>query len=218
MPLLKCPVCGGEVSDAAAACPHCGHPRSAQAPGTMQGPPAPSRSGTPGAFFVMLIGTVLVMVSLAAAVGWYAYHRFQQAVHRNAGPELVDYQDTVAPDTLRGNVPLPEALPADSAYELSMVEDQPRLANIAEVQAALAHNYPPLLRDAGVTGTVTLRMRVDADGNVDPRSVTVEQTTHDAFADAATRVAETMRFIPAKIHQEPVPVWITIPITFQLAS
>ena len=219
MPLQKCPVCGGDVSDSASACPHCGHPLVGRAAPPQSPPPGPPpRSGTPAAFFIMLIGTVLVMVSLVGAAGWYMYHRFQTAVHRDTGPELVDYQDTVATDSLRNNVLTPEVLPADSAYELSMVEEQPELANISEVQRALARNYPPLLRDAGVTGTVTLRMRVDASGAVDPRSITVEQSTHDAFSTAATRVAETLRFRPAKIHQKPVPVWITLPITFQLAS
>jgi TonB family protein len=232
------------VSDSAPACPHCGHPRFSQPQAPQSPPPGPPpQPGTPAAFFIMLIGTVLVMVALAGTVGWYVYHRFQAAVHHDAGPELVDYQDTVSTDTastavhvpelvdydtvathtvsndtLGTEVQIPQVLPPDSTYELSMVEEMPKLANSAEVQAALARNYPPLLRDAGVIGTVTLRMRVDASGSVDRQSITVEQSTHDAFTGAATRVAETMRFIPAKIHQKPVPVWVTLPITFQLAG
>src|SRR4051794_19535884 len=89
MPLLKCPVCGADVSDSAPACPNCGHPRSA-APAPPPGPAAPPpQSGTPAAFFIMLVGTVLVMLALVGAAGWFMYHRFQAAVHRNAGPELV---------------------------------------------------------------------------------------------------------------------------------
>ncbi|MBV9109881.1 MAG: TonB family protein [Gemmatimonadetes bacterium] len=217
MPLVKCPACGGDVSDSASACPNCGHPRFA-APMPPQPPAPPPQSGTPAAFFIILIGTVLAMVSLVGAAGWFMYHRFQAAVHHDAGPELVDYQDTVSADTVRNTVPVPEVLPPDSAYQLATVEELPKLANNAEVQAALVRNYPPLLRDAGVTGQVTLRMRVDASGSVDPQSITVEQSTHDAFSTAATRVAETMRFIPAKMHDKSVPVWITVPITFQLAS
>ena len=33
MPVINCPECGGKVSKAAAACPHCGHP---------MGPPPPT--------------------------------------------------------------------------------------------------------------------------------------------------------------------------------
>jgi protein TonB len=109
--------------------------------------------------------------------------------------------------------------PADEGtYELSAVEEQPSLSNGSEVQRQLARQYPPLLRDAGVVGTVTLRMRVLEDGHVDPESISVENTTHDAFADAAKRVVEKMRFRPAKVGGHPVKVWVTLPVTFQLQT
>jgi protein TonB len=110
------------------------------------------------------------------------------------------------------------APPDEGTYELSAVEEQPSLSNSSEVQRQLARNYPPLLRDAGVIGTVTLRMRVLEDGHVDPESISVENTTHDAFADAAKRVVEKMRFRPAKVGGHPVKVWVTLPVTFQLQT
>ncbi|HSU16901.1 TonB family protein [Longimicrobium sp.] len=110
------------------------------------------------------------------------------------------------------------AAPDEGTYELSAVEEQPSLSNSSEVQRQLARNYPPLLRDAGVIGTVTLRMRVLEDGHVDPESISVENTTHDAFADAAKRVVEKMRFRPAKVGGHPVKVWVTLPVTFQLQT
>jgi protein TonB len=158
------------------------------------------------------------MVSLAGAAGWFVYHRFQQAVHRTTAPELVDYIDSISADTIRSDVSPREVLPPDSTYELSSVEEQPSLANSQQVQAALARNYPPLLRDAGVSGQVVVRMRVQPDGTVDPQSITVEQSTHDAFSTAAVRVAEIMRFRPAKVQAKPVPVWVTLPIIFQIAT
>jgi len=106
----------------------------------------------------------------------------------------------------------------EGTYELSAVEEQPSLSNSSEVQRQLARQYPPLLRDAGVVGTVTLRMRVLEDGHVDPESISVENTTHDAFADAAKRVVEKMRFRPAKVGGHPVKVWVTLPVTFQLQT
>jgi protein TonB len=110
------------------------------------------------------------------------------------------------------------APPDEGTYELSAVEEQPALSNSSEVQRQLARNYPPLLRDAGVVGTVTLRMRVLEDGHVDPESISVESSTHDAFADAAKRVVEKMRFRPAKVGGHPVKVWVTLPVTFQLQT
>lgn len=43
MPLVNCPECGREISDAASACPHCGYPLSAPSPSD----PRPARRSTP---------------------------------------------------------------------------------------------------------------------------------------------------------------------------
>jgi TonB family protein len=106
------------------------------------------------------------------------------------------------------------SLPLD--YDLSQVETQPSLANAADVQHSIVREYPRLLRDAGVSGTATLRMRVLPDGRVDRGSVRVENTTHDAFSRAAVAVAAMMRFTPARLNGEPVPVWVTLPVTFEV--
>jgi periplasmic protein TonB len=111
-----------------------------------------------------------------------------------------------------------QAPPDEGTYELSAVEEQPELSNRSEVARQLSRNYPPLLRDAGVVGTVTIRMRVLENGQVDPASIAVENATHDAFADAARRVVERMRFRPAKVGGRAVKVWVTLPVTFQLST
>ena len=111
-----------------------------------------------------------------------------------------------------------QAPPDEGTYELSAVEEQPELSNRSEVARQLSRNYPPLLRDAGVVGTVTIRMRVLENGTVDPASIAVENSTHDAFADAARRVVERMRFRPAKVGGKAVKVWVTLPVTFQLST
>lgn len=111
-----------------------------------------------------------------------------------------------------------EAPPDEGTYEISAVEERPDLTNRSDVARSLSRNYPPLLKDAGVTGTVTIRMRIMEDGRVDPSSISVENSTHDAFADAAKKVVERMRFRPAKVGGRPVKVWITLPVTFQLES
>lgn len=108
--------------------------------------------------------------------------------------------------------------PDEGTYELSAVEEQPELTNRGEVARQMSRNYPPLLRDAGVTGTVTIRMRVNEDGRVDAESISVENSTHEAFGDAAKRVVERMRFRPAKVGGRAVKVWVTLPVTFQLES
>ncbi len=109
--------------------------------------------------------------------------------------------------------------PADEGtYEMSAVEELPELSNRNDVARQISRNYPPLLRDAGVTGTVQLRFRVNQDGRVDAESIQVENASHEAFGDAAKKVVERMRFRPAKVGGKSVNVWVTLPIQFQLQS
>jgi TonB family protein len=222
MSLVNCPECGGSVSSAAPACPHCGYPRA--------GAPVPPSGGWPGAATPsrgvsagwLIFGIVAVGALMLGLVGLRVY-RLIHPPDRHL-EELVDYVETDSAGTAttppdpapRADEPMPP--PDDGTYELSAVEVQPVLVNNADVRAALSHNYPPLLRDAGVTGSVTLRMRVRSDGSVDAGSITVEESSHDAFSQAAAHVAERMRFRPARIGGKPVPVWVTLPVIFQLAS
>jgi TonB family protein len=105
---------------------------------------------------------------------------------------------------------------SDGTWELSEVDEQPALSNRSEVARLMQRNYPPLLRDAGVAGSVTLRMRVRADGRVDPESISVETSTHDAFSDASRPIAQRMRFRPAMRGGSAVASWVGLPITFEL--
>ena len=104
------------------------------------------------------------------------------------------------------------------SYDLSHVEEQPELINRSTVSSALSREYPRMMRATGQTGTVTLRFRVMEDGRVDRSSVSVMALTHPDFAEAAVRVVYVMRFRPARYHRLPVPVWVTLPVTFRLAT
>jgi len=103
------------------------------------------------------------------------------------------------------------------SYDLTDVEEQPELVNREAVAAAVGREYPRILRAAGQTGTVTLRFRIMEDGRADRGSVSIEQTTHPDFGDAAARVVYAMRFRPARVNHHPVSVWVTLPVTFRLA-
>jgi protein TonB len=107
--------------------------------------------------------------------------------------------------------------PDEGTYELSAVEEQPRVTNGAELQRLLERNYPPLLREAGVTGTVTVKMRVEEDGTVDANSISIEDASNDQFADATKRSVARLRFRPAKVGGRPVKVWVILPVTWQVS-
>lgn len=107
------------------------------------------------------------------------------------------------------------APPDVGTYELSAVEEQPAPTNIAELRRQLERNYPPLLRDAGVVGTVQVRFRVLENGTVDVPSISVTSSTHEGFNDASIRSVQRLRFRPAKVNNRPVKVWVELPIQWQ---
>ena len=108
--------------------------------------------------------------------------------------------------------------PADEGtFELSAVEELPRPSNASDFQRQLARNYPPLLRDAGVTGTVQVRFRVMEDGRVDAESIQVTNSTHEQFNDPTIRAVRSLRFRPAKVNGRPVKVWVEQPIQWTVS-
>jgi periplasmic protein TonB len=113
-----------------------------------------------------------------------------------------------------GTGPLPDF--RDSIFEPEEVEQLPQLLNPREAQRLLERVYPGRLRDAGVTGHTTVLLVIDRNGSVQPGSVTVQETTDDAFREAAVRAAERFRFRPATVRGQPVPVWISLPIEWTI--
>jgi periplasmic protein TonB len=106
-------------------------------------------------------------------------------------------------------------LPPDpDQYELSAVDVMPQPVNTGLLTRVMALVYPPALRDAGVSGTVTLRFLVLRSGAVDPESVVVVDATHPGFADGAAIAVRILQFRPAEVDGKPVRVWVELPVTF----
>jgi TonB family protein len=91
----------------------------------------------------------------------------------------------------------------------------PSITNRDDIVAEMERQYPPLLRDAGVGGTVRIMMFVDAEGVLTDLRIH-ESSGHQALDDGAMRVARTFRFNPALDGDTPVATWIQFPITFQV--
>jgi protein TonB len=84
-----------------------------------------------------------------------------------------------------------------------------------EVVRAMVREYPAVLRDAGIGGTVTVFFFVDENGLVRDRRI--DQSSGIPGLDAAAlEVAETFRFSPALNRDHKVPVWVSLPIRFQV--
>lgn len=74
--------------------------------------------------------------------------------------------------------------------------------------------YPPAARNAGIGGTVVLRGIVRRDGSIDTVEVIREPGGH--LGEAARRAVRQWRFRPATFHGEPIDVYYTVTVNFNL--
>ena len=133
----------------------------------------------------------------------------------------LDEDLTISKTTFEDNPPEHLPPPPDSTVQSRISETptftpftvRPSMKNVSEVQAALVREYPPLLRDAGIGGTVEVWFQIDEEGMVRQTLVKVS-SGHAALDQAALKVADVAEFTPALNRDKKVPVWISLPITF----
>lgn len=102
-----------------------------------------------------------------------------------------------------------EAAPVFTPYTVA-----PALKNRGAVASALENDYPPLLRDAGIGGTVLVWFLIDEQGNV--IKAQLKQTSgHSSLDQAALMIAKIMKFSPALNRDRKVKVWVALPIVFR---
>lgn len=105
----------------------------------------------------------------------------------------------------------------DAAPRFTPYTVAPQIRNRADVERAMQRFYPPLLRDAGIGGTVLVWILIDEQGNV-VRTQVQRSSGHDGLDDAAMRVGEVMEFTPAMNRDRRVRVWVALPIEFRPSS
>ena len=149
-----------------------------------------------------------------------------EAIQRPATPVIaeatIEEDITIAPTTFEENpienLPPP---PGDDAGDLSAAPTftpmtvRPSLRNNREVSQALMKFYPPLLRDAGVGGTVNVWFFIDENGRVQ-KTLINNSSGYDAFDEAALKVSQLMEFTPAYNRDKKVPVWVALDVTFEV--
>jgi serine/threonine-protein kinase len=122
-------------------------------------------------------------------------------------PEPVDSTPIAAPE------PIPS--PGERVYDVGSVDEPPELRNRRDVIRILERNYPPVLRDARVSGDVILSFIVDRDGRVEPGTIQAVNSADPQFVEAARRVAERMRFRPGRVRDEAVRTSVQVPVSFR---
>jgi TonB family protein len=101
--------------------------------------------------------------------------------------------------------------------EFTPMTVRPTLTNADEVSRALMRTYPALLRDAGIGGAPVMWIHIDETGVVDATRV-YESSGYAALDEAASDVAEAMRFTPARNGDSVTATWVQIPIRFQVVN
>lgn len=101
-----------------------------------------------------------------------------------------------------------DASPVSTPYDVP-----PSVRNPAFLLQAMERRYPPVLRDNGVGGTVQVKLHICDRGTV-LAAVLEESSGYELLDNAALKVANAIRFTPARYEGSPVDVWVTLPITF----
>jgi TonB family protein len=90
-------------------------------------------------------------------------------------------------------------------------DEMPALLN-----AELPFRYPAALYARKVQGNVTLKLFIDRDGRVVPDSTRLDEPSgFPALDTAAIKGSQELRFVPAKLRGEPLPVSILFPVYFR---
>lgn len=91
---------------------------------------------------------------------------------------------------------------------------RPVLLNSEEVDETLKREYPSLLKDAGIGGTVIVHLFINEEG-IAKNSLVKDGSGHKGLDDAALKIALVARFSPAMNRDKKVALWVEMPITFK---
>ena len=148
-----------------------------------------------------------------------------EAIARPATPIITDTpieEDITIPDVTFDANPVENLPPPPDEVETDIsaapmwttVDIYPTLRNREEMGRLLEREYPPLLRDAGIGGSTKVWFFIDATGKIVKTQINVS-SGHQALDEVAIKVADRYVFSPAMNRDKPVPVWISLDITFK---
>jgi protein TonB len=98
-----------------------------------------------------------------------------------------------------------------TVYQSFEVEKAPECVNLQQVRSSMV--YPPMAIEAQIEGKVTVKVLVDADGNVMKIG---SVNGPDIFRDEVSSKSMQLQFTPGLQNGRPVKVWVTVPFVFKL--
>lgn len=147
-------------------------------------------------------------------------------IARPAAPVItsaaIDEDITIAPTTFDeyavSDLPPPPSPAADEdlgAPTFTPFTVPPRILNADLIEELMATAYPPLLREAGIGGTVVVWAYIDRNGLVEEARV-AQSSGYPAMDEAALGVAQRIRASPAMNRDVTIAVWVQLPLEFEL--
>jgi TonB family protein len=90
-------------------------------------------------------------------------------------------------------------------------DEEPKVLN-----TELPFRYPAALYARRIQGNVTLRLLIDTTGQVNADSTRIEESSGYASLDsAAVKGSLDLRFVPAKLHGDPIATTVLFPVYFR---
>ena len=124
-------------------------------------------------------------------------------------------QKTEKLEKSRSNSPQPPpSSPDDTVYSFVPYDSPPvPEGGFSALQKHVV--YPELAVKAGIQGRVTVNAQIDGDGSV-LQTIVSESIGFDACDQAAVEAVKAVKWQPAMNRDQPVKVWISVPIDFKL--
>lgn len=130
-----------------------------------------------------------------------------------AADDDADTEEDIAPTTFDSFEDMPPPPPPSSGGgDVFLAFDEP-----PSLTYYVAPKYPPLAREAGIEGTVAIKVLVNEEGKV-LDAVVLSSDVTPAMEKAALAAALQCKFRPAKQRTIPVKAHVMIPFQFQLTN
>jgi TonB family protein len=121
-----------------------------------------------------------------------------------------DYDVTDLPPPPQQTVSDDRRVPAFTPFTVA-----PRILNTDLIEELMATEYPPLLRDVGIGGTVVVWAYITREGLVEEVQL-AQSSGYEPLDEAGLRVATRIRLSPALNRDVTVPVWVQLPLEFEV--
>jgi protein TonB len=113
-----------------------------------------------------------------------------------------------------GDIPEVIVEQAPSIDAFIFAEEEPRPVNMDDIKKLIG--YPQIARDAGIEGSVVVRVLVDKKGNYNRHKI-INQV-HPILAKAVEEHLNKLKFTPAIQGGKPIQFWVNIPFNFKLLN